>query len=125
MVFLLSLLVILFALWAVFFWQLSRSVGALIVIGVSILMALWTPWSLLLGLPLIIASVIVVIDPLRMSIITKPAYKTLANAMPSMSVTEREALDAGTSWWEKELFMGAPNWETFEQYPFPQLSNEE
>lgn len=125
MVFLLSILILLFTLWAVFFWQLSRSIGALIVIGVSILMALWTPWSLLLGLPLIIASVIVVIDPLRMSIITKPAYKTLANAMPSMSVTEREALDAGTSWWEKELFMGAPNWETFEQYPFPQLSNEE
>ena len=26
--------------------------------------------------------------------------------MPSISTTEQEALEAGTSWWEKELFMG-------------------
>jgi acyl-CoA dehydrogenase len=60
-----------------------------------------------------------------MQVLTKPAYKTLANAMPSMSTTEREALDAGTSWWEKELFMGAPDWEKFNNYPYPTLSNEE
>ena len=45
--------------------------------------------------------------------------------MPSMSDTEREALDAGTSWWEKELFMGNPDWDTFAQYPYPELSAEE
>ncbi len=45
--------------------------------------------------------------------------------MPSISPTEREALDSGTSWWEKELFMGAPNWETFNSYPYPKLSLEE
>ena len=65
------------------------------------------------------------IDPLRKALITKVAYKTLANAMPSMSTTEREALDAGTSWWEKELFMGAPDWKKFDAYPYPTLSIEE
>lgn len=84
-----------------------------------------SPWSLLLGLPLIILSLIVVIDPLRKSLITQPAYKALAIAMPSMSSTEREALDAGTSWWEKELFMGAPDWKKFDGYVYPTLSAEE
>ena len=84
-----------------------------------------SPWSLLLGLPLIILSLIVVIDPLRKSLITQPAYKALAKAMPSMSSTEREALDAGTSWWEKELFMGAPDWKKFDGYVYPTLSAEE
>ena len=42
-----------------------------------------------------------------------------------MSITEKEALEAGTSWWEKELFMGAPDWEKFDQYPYPKLSVEE
>ena len=65
------------------------------------------------------------IEALRMALITKPAYKALANAMPTMSVTEREALDAGTSWWEKDLFMGAPDWSKFESYPYPTLSAEE
>jgi len=60
-----------------------------------------------------------------MSFISRPAYKALADAMPSISPTEREALDSGTSWWEKELFMGAPNWETFNNYPYPKLSVEE
>jgi acyl-CoA dehydrogenase len=34
-------------------------------------------------------------------------------------------LEAGTSWWEKELFMGAPDWQKFDQYPYPKLSVEE
>ena len=29
--------------------------------------------------------------------------------MPSMSKTEQEAIDAGTTWWEGELFRGAPD----------------
>ncbi|WP_417934138.1 hypothetical protein, partial [Enterobacter cloacae complex sp.6730515] len=45
--------------------------------------------------------------------------------MPSISTTEQEALEAGTSWWEKELFMGAPDWSQFEKYPYPTLSPEE
>ena len=38
--------------------------------------------------------------------VSDPAYKMLAGAMPSMSDTEREALDAGTSWWEKSYLWG-------------------
>jgi acyl-CoA dehydrogenase len=45
--------------------------------------------------------------------------------MPSMSNTEREALDAGTTWWEVELFSGAPDWKKLLAYPQPQLSAEE
>lgn len=125
MLFILSVLLILFTVWAVFFFELNRSTGAIVSIIAAIVIAFISPWSLILGIPLIIISVILMIDSLRMSIITKPAYKTLANAMPTMSTTEREALDAGTSWWEKELFMGAPNWETFDEYPYPELSVEE
>ncbi|MGN0935564.1 acyl-CoA dehydrogenase [Acinetobacter amyesii] len=125
MLFILSAVLFIFALWAVFFFELSRAVGAITLIFVSIALAFLSPWSLILGIPLIALSLIVLIDPLRLNLLTKPAYKTLANAMPNMSTTEREALDAGTSWWEKELFMGAPDWKKFEAYPYPQLSAEE
>lgn len=125
MLFIFAVLLLLLSLWAVFYFQLSRSAGAIALIVMSVVCAFISPWSLILGIPLILISLVVMIDPLRMSFISKPAYKTLANAMPSISPTEREALDSGTSWWEKELFMGAPNWETFNSYPYPKLSLEE
>lgn len=125
MLFIFAVLLLLLSLWAVFYFQLSRSAGAIALIVMSVVCAFISPWSLILGIPLILISLVVMIDPLRMSFISKPGYKALANAMPSISPTEREALDSGTSWWEKELFMGAPNWETFNSYPYPKLSLEE
>jgi len=125
MLFIFAVLLLLLSLWAVFYFQLSRSAGAIALIVMSVVCAFISPWSLILGIPLILISLVVMIDPLRMSFISKPTYKALANAMPSISPTEREALDSGTSWWEKELFMGAPNWETFNSYPYPKLSLEE
>ena len=125
MLFIISVLIQFFTIWAIFFFAVSRNIGAIITIVVAIVTAFISPWSLLLGIPLILISLVIMIDALRMAMITKPAYKNLANAMPSMSTTEREALDAGTSWWEKDLFMGAPDWSKFEQYPYPTLSSEE
>ncbi|WP_445115396.1 acyl-CoA dehydrogenase [Acinetobacter sp. WZC-1] len=125
LLFLLSIIIQIIALWAIFFFALPRSSGAIATIIIAVFAALITPWALLLGIPLIAVSIIVIVDSLRMSLFTRPAYQALANAMPSMSTTEREALDAGTSWWEKELFMGAPDWSTFEAYPYPELSQEE
>ncbi len=126
LLFVLSIVIQLFAIWAIFFFNLNRTIGSVIVIAVAILTALiLTPWALILGIPLIVLSIIILFAPLRIKLITQPAYKTLANSMPSISTTEQEALEAGTSWWEKELFMGAPDWSQFEKYPYPTLSAEE
>ncbi len=126
LLFVLSIVIQLFAIWAIFFFNLNRTIGSVIAIAVAILTALiLTPWALILGIPLIVLSIIILFAPLRIKLITQPAYKTLANSMPSISTTEQEALEAGTSWWEKELFMGAPDWSQFEKYPYPTLSAEE
>ncbi|NUG00040.1 acyl-CoA dehydrogenase [Acinetobacter oleivorans] len=126
LLFVLSIVIQLFAIWAIFFFNLNRIIGSVITIAVGIFTALiLTPWALILGIPLIALSIIILFAPLRFNLITKPAYKTLANSMPSISTTEQEALEAGTSWWEKELFMGAPDWSQFEKYPYPTLSEEE
>ncbi|EEY77452.1 acyl-CoA dehydrogenase, C-terminal domain protein [Acinetobacter calcoaceticus RUH2202] len=126
LLFILSIIIQLIAVWAIFFFNLNKVLGSGVAIIIAILSAfLLTPWSLLLGIPIIALSIIILVEPLRFNIITKPAYKTLANSMPSISTTEQEALEAGTSWWEKELFMGAPDWSQFEKYPYPTLSEEE
>ena len=42
--------------------------------------------------------------------ITLPAYRALKGVMPTISETEREALQAGTVGWDAELFSGKPDW---------------
>src|SRR5262249_33764168 len=42
-----------------------------------------------------------------------------------VSQTEQEALDAGTVWWDGDLFSGKPDWHKLLAYPRPQLSGEE
>ena len=42
-----------------------------------------------------------------------------------MSTTEKEALEAGTVWWDGQLFTGAPAWDQLMSSPAPRLSAEE
>ncbi len=65
------------------------------------------------------------IRPLRKSLITRPFMKAYLRMLPRMSQTEREALEAGTVWWDGELFTGAPKWSKLFATRPPQLSAEE
>lgn len=64
-------------------------------------------------------------DPVRRSLITHPAYKTLRRALPKISDTEREALEAGTTGWDAELFSGTPDWDRLRDLPGVELTGEE
>ncbi len=67
----------------------------------------------------------VFISDKRRSLITAPIFKTFRKVLPEMSQTERDALEAGTVWWEGELFSGKPDWKKLEAYPWPKLNAEE
>jgi acyl-CoA dehydrogenase len=47
---------------------------------------------------------------IRVRLITRPFLKAYLRMLPAMSSTEREALEAGTVWWDGELFTGGPDW---------------
>jgi acyl-CoA dehydrogenase len=57
--------------------------------------------------------------------ITRPLLRIYRGMLPSMSDTEREALEAGSVWWDGELFSGMPRWEKLTSLPEPRLSAEE
>ena len=61
----------------------------------------------------------------RKQYITKPLLTMFKGIMPEMSKTEQEAIDAGTTWFEAELFRGTPDWKKLHNYPKPRLSAEE
>lgn len=82
----------------------------------------WTPWLLV---PLVIILLPFNLPSLRQSLFSKPMLNTFQKVMPPMSRTEKEAIDAGTTWWEGDLFRGKPDWSKLHNYPQPRLTPEE
>ena len=62
---------------------------------------------------------------LRRLLISNRLLSFYRRSMPEISATEREALEAGTVWWDGELFSGAPRWQQLLDMPAPKLSAEE
>jgi acyl-CoA dehydrogenase len=65
------------------------------------------------------------IRPLRKTLITRPFLRAYMRMLPTMSQTEKEALEAGTVWWDGELFTGKPKFEKLLAAKPPQLTAEE
>ncbi|MDD2700784.1 MAG: acyl-CoA dehydrogenase [Sideroxydans sp.] len=68
---------------------------------------------------------LLVVRPIRRAVISGPMLAVYRKILPAMSDTEREALEAGSVWWEGELFRGDPDWKKLHSYPKPQLNAEE
>jgi acyl-CoA dehydrogenase len=106
-----------------------RRVGLAIstVICMALLAAYWwwgaTPewWKILLSIPVAVL-LSLNIPPLRMRVLTRPFMRKYRKLLPSMSTTEREALDAGTVWWDGELFSGGPDWHKLMSAKVPTLT---
>lgn len=62
---------------------------------------------------------------LRQRYFIQPIFKLYRTLMPTMSRTEREAIDAGTVSFEGDLFQGAPSWKKLLAMPAPRLTQEE
>ena len=65
---------------------------------------------------------VLLLPPLRRALLTRSIFAVYKKLLPAMSQTEREALEAGTVWWEGELFSGRPNWRKLLDYPQPRLT---
>ena len=81
--------------------------------------------SLLLLTCLAVVVAVLVLPPLRRALITRHIFALFKRILPQMSDTEREALEAGTVWWEGDLFRGSPDWKKLLAYPTPRLTAEE
>jgi acyl-CoA dehydrogenase len=65
------------------------------------------------------------IRPLRKALISRPFLKAYLRMLPTMSETERDALEAGGVWWDGELFTGKPDWSKLLNTPAARLTAEE
>lgn len=65
------------------------------------------------------------VRPLRRAVISKPIMKKAGGMLPTIGETERIALEAGTVWWDGELFSGKPKWKNLTRFEVQKLSKEE
>ncbi|RWR02576.1 acyl-CoA dehydrogenase [[Pantoea] beijingensis] len=121
----LSIIATLVLFGALFYHRVGLLLSSIILLAWTAAMAmlsLWTPWLLI---PLAIILLPFNFLPMRRALFAKPAFHTFQKVMPPMSRTEKEAIDAGTTWWEGELFRGNPDWKMLHHYPQPRLSEAE
>jgi acyl-CoA dehydrogenase len=84
-----------------------------------------SPYWLVLPWLLFLAPALLNVDAFRMRYVTRPFLGVYRRMLPAMSDTEREALEAGTVWWDGELFTGKPDWPKLLAAKAPRLTAEE
>ncbi|HSA90252.1 MAG TPA: acyl-CoA dehydrogenase [Burkholderiales bacterium] len=73
----------------------------------------------------VVVAAVLNIPALRRTVISNPILALYRRILPDMSQTEKEAIDAGTVWWDADLFSGKPDWDKLLETPEPRLSAEE
>jgi acyl-CoA dehydrogenase len=98
----------------------SLSIGSLLALGSLFSNVSFLAWLIffLIALPLNFSD-------FRKQYISQPILTLFKGIMPEMSVTEKEAIDAGTTWFEADLFRGSPDWGKLHSYDQPKLSLDE
>ena len=98
---------IIVALLGVLGWILARQAGlgpATVAVAVAlvawILLVPGAVWGQALLWIALLSMVLIGIDPIRLRLVTRPFFRLYKRMLPRMSDTEREALEAGTVWWE-------------------------
>jgi len=122
---LLSFVLFLVLITLVFYYRPSLSKGSTIVVLGTAALTLVDGSAWLVLVPVLLVVLVLNVQALRRQLLTEPAYRLLREALPAMSSTEKEALEAGTTWWEKDLFSGSPDWDVFDRIALPQLSEAE
>ena len=77
-------------------------------------------WLLLAGMATFLN-----VESWRKRYLSAPLLQWFKKVLPPVSRTEQEALDAGTVWFDQEIFSGNPNWQRLASLPWPTLSEEE
>jgi len=124
-----SIIALFILMWIMAYFRLPAKVWSSILVVVVILMC-WTsliaseyviPICIILIPPIILLN----IAPLRCRWVTKSLLSFYERSLPHISQTEKAAINAGDTAWEKEIFCGDPNWKQLLSEKKPQLSEDE
>ncbi|QIA63954.1 acyl-CoA dehydrogenase [Vibrio astriarenae] len=122
---LLSILVVLTAIGYSLYQSLNLTRSLTVITLAMIASTLFGTTGSLAWITFIAVGAILCLPNIRYSLFSRQALSVFRKVLPAMSQTEKEALDAGTVWWEAELFKGKPKWDDLHAISAPQLTAEE
>lgn len=103
-------------------WALAGAVAIAVAVGAALL-PLWLVAPLAAGF--VLAAPVLLVPALRRRLVSAPVLGAFRKVLPPMTRTEQEAIEAGTVWWDGELFSGRPDWQKLVDLPAPKLTPEE
>ncbi|MGV2289333.1 acyl-CoA dehydrogenase [Trinickia sp. YCB016] len=104
-------------------WWLTAMVVWIIVVNLS--GAAGRGATLILAALFVLPAIVLAVKPLRRAWLSARALTAYRRLLPEMSATERDAIEAGTVWWDAELFSGRPRWDALLAHGPATLSPEE
>ena len=87
-------------------WDIGSAIYLVLALYVGMPLSVW----LFLLAVIVVAVIILHVEPVRFAI-SDILFKRASKSMPTLSKTEEEALNAGDTWLEKDIFTGTPNWD--------------
>lgn len=108
-----------------FYFKINLYLSTTITLLYTFAMGLIGAWSYWMLLPVAAVTLPLMLPFIRKQFLSAPALRAFKKVLPEMSNTEKEAIDAGTTWWEGEIFRGTPDWKKLHSYSAPELTAEE
>src|SRR5512137_2961615 len=105
---------------------IAWTVALAVALGVAWVAHLLPAWlTLALAVAFVLLAIPLNVTALRRKLISDGVLSAFRKILPPMSQTEKEAIEAGTVWWDGELFSGKPDWRKLLAAPRPSLTAEE
>ena len=101
---------------------------ACIFAGILTLISLFSSASIILALLFAVITAITLvfsIPSIRKKLVSTPMLSMVRKILPPISDTEQVAIDAGTVWWDGEIFSGKPEWQKLLNASKPEVNAEE
>ena len=125
----LTTLIIYLAGAALLAYRQASARSAAIAGGALLLVYLLSGGRNIIGLAVLLATAgwftLISLGDIRRALVTRPLFALYRRMLPPISDTEREAIDAGTVWWDGELFTGNPDWDMLLKSGPPRIPPEE
>ncbi|ALS98431.1 acyl-CoA dehydrogenase FadE [Lacimicrobium alkaliphilum] len=119
------LLLVLITLGVASYWRLKLSVTTMLVAAILAIGSIAGHIGLFSWIVFLVLALPLNISNIRKTYMTAPVLRLYKKIMPEMSRTEQEAIDAGTVWWDGDIFSGKPDWQKLHAVPKARLSAEE
>ncbi|MBC8412421.1 MAG: acyl-CoA dehydrogenase [Nitrospira sp.] len=122
-----TVLIIMFCIMAYLRMSLSAAtvITGLVLFTLAQLFALSPAWIIAGSVIFLTAAAALNVPFLRRRLFTDRMFRFFKKTLPAMSSTEQEAIQAGTVWWDGELFSGKPDWNKLLSMPTTELTPRE